>query len=76
MYEKARELFKYPQVENINFDLKLGKPNEKGLLAFMRGKPGFNETSIRSGFKKLANVSIEETNRGAFNQVRIRLPLT
>ena len=66
MYKDARQLFKTPDViPACELDPKWGTPDEKGLVAYMRGKKGFNETFIRSGFKKLMRVAKE----GTFHEV-------
>ena len=66
MFKEARKLFKTPDVIPASeLDPKWGTPDEKALVAFMRGKKGFNESFIRSGFKNLMRVAKE----GTFHQV-------
>ena len=66
MFKEARKLLKTPYVIPASeLDPKWGTPDEKGLVAYMRGKMGFNETLIRSGFKKFMRVVKE----GTFNEV-------
>jgi len=63
MFKDARSLFKTPDVTPASeLDPKGGTPDEKGLVAFMRGKDSFNETIIRNGFKKLI------ASTGTFNE--------
>ena len=66
MFKDTRKLFKTPDVIPASeLTPKWGTPDEKGLVAYMRGKKGFNETLIRSGFKKLLKLS----RKGTFHEV-------
>lgn len=53
-YERARELFKTPEIaEADEIDLKWTDPDEEGLVQFLCGDRQFNEERIRSGAKRL-----------------------
>lgn len=53
-YERARELFKTPEVADPNeIELKWVDPDEEGLVKFLCGDRQFNEERIRAGAKRL-----------------------
>lgn len=53
-YQRARELFKTPDViEPSTIELKWKDPDEEGLVEFLVKDKGFNEERVRSGIAKL-----------------------
>lgn len=53
-YERARELFKIPDVADpTTIELKWSDPDEDGLVKFLCGDRQFNEDRIRAGAKRL-----------------------
>lgn len=53
-FEKARELFKNPEILSVEtIDLKWKEPDEEGLVKFLCGDRQFNEERIRAGAKKI-----------------------
>lgn len=53
-FERARELFKTPEVTDpAEVELKWNDPDEEGLVKFLCGDRQFNEERIRSGAKRL-----------------------
>lgn len=66
MYEKARELFRKPDVRPAaEVELKWTDPDEAGLVEFLCGDRQFSEDRIRSGVKKI------EKTRGQTTQGRL-----
>jgi flap endonuclease-1 len=53
-YERARELFKQPEITEVDkLEIKWTQPNEEGLVKYMCGDKQFNEERIRSGAQKI-----------------------
>lgn len=53
-YQRARELFKTPDVlDPATIELKWKDPDEEGLVEFLVKDKGFNEERVRSGIAKL-----------------------
>lgn len=53
-YERARELFKEPEVTaGVDLELKWTEPDEEALIKYMVEEKGFNEDRMRNGCKKL-----------------------
>lgn len=53
-YEKARELFKQPEISDIDtIDLKWREPDEEGLVKYLCGERQFNEERVRNGARKV-----------------------
>lgn len=57
LYKEARELFKFPTVEQdleiLEDQIKWGKPDEVTLKKFLVESKGFSEVKVDSGLKKL-----------------------
>ncbi|XP_070490007.1 flap endonuclease 1 [Chironomus tepperi] len=53
-YERARELFKEPEITDVEtIDLKWTAPDEDGLVKYLCGDKQFNEDRVRSGAQKI-----------------------
>lgn len=53
-YERARELFKQPEITDINsIDLKWTQPDVDGLVQYLCGDKQFSEERVRSGAQKI-----------------------
>lgn len=53
-YERARELFKEPEVTDINtIELKWIQPDEEGLVKYLCGDKQFSEDRVRAGAQKI-----------------------
>lgn len=61
-YERARELFKEPDITDPDdIELKWTDPDEEGLVQFMCTEKGFAEDRIRNGVKKLMKSKTSST---------------
>ncbi|KAG5682843.1 hypothetical protein PVAND_012165 [Polypedilum vanderplanki] len=53
-YERARELFKEPEITDIEtIELKWTQPDEDGLVKYLCGDKQFNEERVRAGAQKI-----------------------
>lgn len=53
-FERARELFKEPEITDIaTMDLKWTQPDEDGLVKYLCGDKQFNEDRVRAGAQKI-----------------------
>ncbi|CRL04575.1 CLUMA_CG017644, isoform A [Clunio marinus] len=75
-YEKARQLFKTPEVlDSAEIDLKWKEPDEEGLVNFLCGDRQFSEERIRSGAKKIMK-SLKTATQGRLDSFFKVLPST
>ncbi|CAG9809038.1 unnamed protein product [Chironomus riparius] len=63
-YERARELFKEPEITDVEtIDLKWTAPDEDGLVKYLCGDKQFNEDRVRSGAQKISK-SLKTATQG------------
>ncbi|XP_015774529.1 PREDICTED: flap endonuclease 1-like [Acropora digitifera] len=75
-YQEARELFKNPEVLNVEeVELKWETPNEEELVKFLVQEKGFSEERIRSGIKKLQKAR-QSSTQGRLDSFFKVLPIT
>lgn len=73
-FEKARELFKDPEIQAVDtIDLKWKEPDEEGLVKFLCGDRQFNEDRVRSGAKKIMK-SLKTATQGRLDSFFKVLP--
>jgi flap endonuclease-1 len=75
-YERARELFKEPEITDIaTIELKWTQPDEEGLVKYLCGDKQFNEERVRSGAQKIQK-SLKTATQGRLDSFFKVLPST
>lgn len=75
-YERARELFKEPEISDVDsIELKWTPPDEEGLVKYLCGDKQFNEERVRSGAQKIAK-SLKTATQGRLDSFFKVLPST
>lgn len=75
-YERARELFKEPEITPVDtIELKWTQPDEDGLVKFLCGDKQFNEDRVRSGAQKIQK-SLKTATQGRLDSFFKVLPST
>jgi flap endonuclease-1 len=75
-YERARELFKQPEITDIStIELKWTQPDEDGLVKYLCGDKQFNEERVRSGAQKIQK-SLKTATQGRLDSFFKVLPST
>lgn len=75
-YERARELFKTPEVTDIDsIDLKWIQPDEDGLVKYLCGDKQFSEDRVRSGTQKIKK-SLKTATQGRLDSFFKVIPST
>lgn len=73
-YERARELFKTPEILDVDsIDLKWGQPDEDGLVKYLCGDKQFNEERVRAGAQKILK-SLKTATQGRLDSFFKVLP--
>lgn len=73
-FERARELFKQPEVTDVDtIDLKWTQPDEDGLVKYLCGDKQFNEDRVRAGAQKILK-SLKTATQGRLDSFFKVLP--
>jgi flap endonuclease-1 len=75
-YERARELFKEPEITDVNsMELKWIAPDEDGLVKYLCGDKQFNEDRVRAGAQKIQK-SLKTATQGRLDSFFKVIPST